>query len=235
MIRPLPTLLRSLPRLFLFRGALLTTAALPLHNPPAPAAAFTTSPNPNAKPTQMPSRPKPPPESEIEEFFVKGSGPGGQKINKTASAVQLRHIPTGIVVKSQATRSRSQNRKIARDQLAARLDELANGAQSRTAVVGAAKLKKAASKAKKSRRKYRKLAEATTAACGGEEEGRAVDDEGVEDEWIEEEEEEVEVEAVEAVGSKEQEPQGQQNQRGDEGKAVQEQQTETHDTNGRKP
>lgn len=79
--------------------------------------------------------------------------------NKTSSAVQLKHLPTGIVVKSQATRSRSQNRKIARDLLAARLDELYNGAQSRTAIVGETKRKRAASAAKKSRRKYRKLAE----------------------------------------------------------------------------
>ena len=63
------------------------------------------------------------------------------------------------MVKSQATRSRSQNRKIARDLLALRLDELANGSQSRTAVVGEYKKKRADSAAKKARRKYRKLAE----------------------------------------------------------------------------
>ena len=37
-------------------------------------------------------------DEDIEENFVKGSGPGGQKINKTNSKVQLKHIPTGIVV-----------------------------------------------------------------------------------------------------------------------------------------
>ena len=79
--------------------------------------------------------------------------------NKTNSAVQLRHIPTGIVVKCQATRSREQNRKTARELLAARLDELANGDKSRTAIVGDVKRKRAASAAKKSRRKYRKLEE----------------------------------------------------------------------------
>ncbi|KAL1895844.1 hypothetical protein Sste5346_004941 [Sporothrix stenoceras] len=123
----------------------------------------------------MPSRPKPPPEDEIDEMFVKGTGPGGQKINKTNSAVQLRHKPTGIVVKSQATRSRTQNRAIARAHLAARLDELANGDQSRTAVVAAVKIKKRANATKKTRRKYRKLEEeaeaekaAATAGTGGE-------------------------------------------------------------------
>ncbi|TLS27693.1 hypothetical protein PpBr36_04458 [Pyricularia pennisetigena] len=106
---------------------------------------------------QMPLRPKPPPETEIEEAFLKGSGPGGQKINKTNSAVQLKHIPTGIVIKCQETRSRDQNRKIARQILATRLDDLHNGDQSRSAIVGAHKLKKRASAAKKSARKYRKL------------------------------------------------------------------------------
>ncbi|PNP37605.1 hypothetical protein TGAMA5MH_10546 [Trichoderma gamsii] len=107
----------------------------------------------------LPPRPKPPPDSEIEESYLKGSGPGGQKINKTNSAVQLKHIPTGIVVKSQATRSRSQNRKQAREILAQKVDEFVNGDQSRSAIVGALKKKKADSAAKKSRRKYRQLEE----------------------------------------------------------------------------
>jgi protein subunit release factor B len=94
--------------------------------------------------------------------------------NKTNSAVQLKHIPTGIVIKSQATRSRSQNRKIARDLLAAKLDELYNGAQSRSAIVSEVKKKRAASAAKKSRRKYRKLAE-EKAAAGPETDGEPAD------------------------------------------------------------
>ncbi|QBZ64758.1 hypothetical protein PoMZ_06457 [Pyricularia oryzae] len=123
-------------------------------HPMPQARTFTTSWLPLK---QMPSRPKPPPETEIEESFLKGSGPGGQKINKTNSAVQLKHIPTGIVVKCQETRSRDQNRKIARQLLATRLDDLNNGDQSRSAIVGAHKVKKRASAAKKSARKYRKL------------------------------------------------------------------------------
>ncbi|KAJ6438513.1 peptidyl-tRNA hydrolase domain protein [Purpureocillium lavendulum] len=105
----------------------------------------------------LPARPKPPPDSEIDESFLKGSGPGGQKINKTNSAVQLKHLPTGIVVKSQATRSRSQNRKHARELLAQKVDDLLHGDQSRSAIVGEVKRKRAASAAKKSRRKYRQL------------------------------------------------------------------------------
>lgn len=79
--------------------------------------------------------------------------------NKTNSAVQLKHLPTGIVVKSQATRSRSQNRKLAREILAQKVDDALNGTTSRSAIVGEVKRKKAASAAKKSRRKYRKLEE----------------------------------------------------------------------------
>ncbi|KAH6892228.1 RF-1 domain-containing protein [Thelonectria olida] len=123
---------------------------------------FTTSPATLVK--ALPPRPKPPPESEIEEFYVKGSGPGGQKINKTNSAVQLRHTPTGIVVKSQATRSRDQNRKHARELLAQRVDELRNGDQSRSSIVGQIKQKRAASSSKKSRRKYKKLEEEKASA-----------------------------------------------------------------------
>ncbi|KAL8952575.1 MAG: hypothetical protein Q9222_001529 [Ikaeria aurantiellina] len=94
-------------------------------------------------------------EDDIEESFLKGSGPGGQKINKTSSAVQLKHIPTGMVVKSQATRSRSQNRSIARRLLSDKLEDLQKGPESRTAVKAEIKRKKKASKAKKARRKHR--------------------------------------------------------------------------------
>ncbi|KAL9128219.1 MAG: hypothetical protein Q9217_003065 [Psora testacea] len=94
-------------------------------------------------------------DGDLEEAFLKGSGPGGQKINKTSSAVQLKHIPTGMVVKSQATRSRSQNRTIARRLLAEKLEEVEKGPESRTALKAEIKRKKKASKMKKARRKYR--------------------------------------------------------------------------------
>ncbi|KAI1458365.1 RF-1 domain-containing protein [Annulohypoxylon moriforme] len=129
---------------------------------------FLCTSGPLLKHTNLPPRPKPPPEEEIEESFLKGSGPGGQKINKTNSAVQLKHIPTGIVIKSQATRSRSQNRNIARQLLADKLDQLSRGDQSRSSVVGEFKRKKKASSAKKSRRKYRKLEEDKARAAGEE-------------------------------------------------------------------
>lgn len=98
-------------------------------------------------------------ETDITESFLKGTGPGGQKINKTSSAVQLKHLPTGIVVKSQETRSREQNRRTARRILAEKLEDLEKGPLSRTALKAEKASKKKASAAKKARRKYRKLDE----------------------------------------------------------------------------
>lgn len=112
-------------------------------------------------------------ESEIIENFLKGTGPGGQKINKTSSAVQLKHIPTGIVVKYQDTRSRAQNRKVARRLLQDRIEELELGDEARTRIKAREKSKKKASSDKKKRRKYRAL-EAEKAGEAGLEEGEDV-------------------------------------------------------------
>src|ERR1700677_3209991 len=48
--------------------------------------------------------------SDIEERFVRGTGPGGQKINKTSSTVWLRHGPTGVEARCQDGRSQVWNR-----------------------------------------------------------------------------------------------------------------------------
>ncbi|KAL2039174.1 hypothetical protein N7G274_008223 [Stereocaulon virgatum] len=114
-------------------------------------------------------------EEDIEEAFLKGSGPGGQKINKTSSAVQLKHIPTGTVIKSQATRSRSQNRKIARRILAEKIEEAEKGPESRAALKAGIKSKKKASKSKKAKRKYRKLEEGKNGPVEGKE-GAEIDE-----------------------------------------------------------
>ncbi|MFO8072359.1 MAG: peptide chain release factor-like protein [Polyangia bacterium] len=62
-------------------------------------------------------------EADLDEKFVLGSGPGGQKINKTASCVQLRHLPSGHEVKCQRERSREVNRLLARAELCDRIEE----------------------------------------------------------------------------------------------------------------
>ncbi len=71
-------------------------------------------------------------ESDLIEKFVLGSGRGGQKLNKTASCVYLRHVPTGIEVKCQRERSREANRFFARRELCDRMEErLAGEVQAR--------------------------------------------------------------------------------------------------------
>jgi len=70
-------------------------------------------------------------EEDLAESFIRGSGSGGQKINKTSSCVQLRHAPSGIEIKCQASRLQSSNRFFARRDLCDKLEELKLGAQSR--------------------------------------------------------------------------------------------------------
>ncbi|XP_041792993.1 probable peptide chain release factor C12orf65 homolog, mitochondrial isoform X2 [Chelmon rostratus] len=66
-------------------------------------------------------------EDELEEQFVRGSGPGGQATNKTSNCVVLKHIPSGIVVKCHQTRSVEINRKRARDIMREKLDVVYKG------------------------------------------------------------------------------------------------------------
>lgn len=69
-------------------------------------------------------------EDDLREQFVLGSGSGGQKINKTSSAVRLTHLPTGLWVKVQSSRSREDNRWLARRALAERILEIRDGERS---------------------------------------------------------------------------------------------------------
>lgn len=69
-------------------------------------------------------------EKDLKEQFVRGSGPGGQATNKNANCVVLKHLPTGVVVKSHQSRSLDVNRKEARRLLTLRIDKLLNGEDS---------------------------------------------------------------------------------------------------------
>ena len=63
-------------------------------------------------------------EEDLKEKFIRGSGKGGQKINKTDSCVYLKHLPTQIEVKCQETRSREKNRYYARKRLVENIEEI---------------------------------------------------------------------------------------------------------------
>ncbi len=69
-------------------------------------------------------------EEDLREAFIRGGGPGGQKINRTASCVQLRHLPTGLEVRMQEARSQALNRFYARRRLCELLENQTLGADS---------------------------------------------------------------------------------------------------------
>ena len=66
-------------------------------------------------------------ESDLEESFVRSSGPGGQKVNKSSSCVFLVHLPTGLSVKCQRERSQSLNRFLARRLLLHKIERMQKG------------------------------------------------------------------------------------------------------------
>ncbi|MDI6763534.1 MAG: peptide chain release factor-like protein [Thermodesulfobacteriota bacterium] len=63
-------------------------------------------------------------EKDIEERFIRSSGRGGQKVNKTSTCVYLKHLPTGIEVKWMTERSQALNRFFARRELVTRMERL---------------------------------------------------------------------------------------------------------------
>ena len=85
-------------------------------------------------------------DKDIEEQFVRSSGAGGQKVNKTSSCVMLHHRPTGIRVKCQKERSQALNRFLARrillDKIAAKLEGAKTAEQQKIAKIRRQKRKR---------------------------------------------------------------------------------------------
>ncbi|KAK7014993.1 RF-1 domain-containing protein [Favolaschia claudopus] len=92
-------------------------------------------------------------ENDIEEAFVRGSGPGGQSVNKTENNVQLLHRPTGIRVSCHQTRSLALNRELARRQLIEKLDKLQNPGLSKGELQQAKQRERERRRLKKARKK----------------------------------------------------------------------------------
>jgi protein subunit release factor B len=92
-------------------------------------------------------------EKDFVEKFVRSSGKGGQKVNKTSTCVYLKHIPTGIEVKCMKDRSQSINRFLARRELIGKIETLTGHITGRN--LRAEKIRKQkAKKVKKTKIKY---------------------------------------------------------------------------------
>ena len=107
------------------------------------------------------------PESELVESFVRGSGPGGQKINKVKNCVQLKHVPTGLTVHCQEARTLSANRSIARKLLERKVEHQLHGKDSKA---GRAILKKQRQKQRSRRRARQRLSGGSSDNESGSEE-----------------------------------------------------------------
>ena len=82
-------------------------------------------------------------EKDIEEKFIRSSGKGGQKVNKSSTCVYLKHLPTGIEVKFLRERSQSLNRFLARRELIKRIEKLSGQLTSEDVKIHKAKRQKA--------------------------------------------------------------------------------------------
>ena len=92
---------------------------------------------------------------DVEERFIRGAGPGGQKINKTSSTVWLRHGPTGVEVRCQQERSQGANLEVAWGELVAKLQ--ARKTQALAAVVDAREAERRRTRQKSRRQKVRMI------------------------------------------------------------------------------
>lgn len=92
-------------------------------------------------------------EKDITEKFVRSSGKGGQKVNKTSTCVYLKHMPTGLEVKCMKDRSQSLNRFLARRELVEKFEEF-SGMNTDNMLEQAKKRRQKAKKAKRAKIKY---------------------------------------------------------------------------------
>ena len=93
-------------------------------------------------------------EEDLEESFILGGGPGGQKTNKTSNVVRLVHEPSGISVRCGETRSRETNRWLARRTLA---EEILDRERKRKSSARQAAEKIRRQKRRRSRRQKQKM------------------------------------------------------------------------------
>jgi len=94
-------------------------------------------------------------ECEVETF--RSSGPGGQHVNKTESAVRLRHIPSGVVVTSQQERSQHRNKQLCLEKLRKKIQKLNYRPAKRVPTRVPAAVKKRALEEKARRAKIKRL------------------------------------------------------------------------------
>ncbi|MGA2515898.1 MAG: peptide chain release factor-like protein [Thermodesulfobacteriota bacterium] len=94
-------------------------------------------------------------EKDIEEKFIRSSGRGGQKVNKTSTCVYLKHLPTGIEVKSMRERNQSLNRFLARRELVMRIEKLSRQLTREKLMVEKARRQKS-KRRKRARLKYKR-------------------------------------------------------------------------------
>ena len=92
-------------------------------------------------------------EQDILEKFIRSSGKGGQKVNKTSSCVYIKHIPTGIEIKCMKDRSQSINRFLARRELVERIERL-SGKLTTDDIKKLKKKKQKSKRQKRAREKY---------------------------------------------------------------------------------
>ena len=93
-------------------------------------------------------------EEDLEETFILGGGPGGQKTNKTSNVVRLKHEPSGLQIRFGETRSREDNRWLARRALAEKILEREQG---RKSAAQQEREKKRRQKRRRSRRQKQKM------------------------------------------------------------------------------